>query len=143
MGRLRGRLARLRKEAGKGVVLVETKDGSTRAFTEQQVLREMFLCQVDLLKGQPPRDPSGVISAVLHATPESRRAFEDKYGRVVGMEVRIVASAEQGCWTETYSLLADGSVEKVHHEGEEAERIRLEARCADAPGSRCVPDLSE
>jgi hypothetical protein len=59
------------------------------------------------------------------------------------MEARIVASAEQGGWAETYSLLADGTVEKIHYQGEEAERIRLEAHHAGAPGSRGVSDLSE
>ena len=144
MGGLRQRLARLRKAVGKGAVVLEQRDGPRRYFSEMDVFRETFLAECDLIRGQPPKDSSGVIAAVLAATPESRRSFEEKYGRVVGMEVRIVACAEQGCWTETYSLLADGSVEKVHHEGEEAERrIRLEARCADAPGSWGVPDLSE
>ena len=129
MGGLKGRLARLHKEAGKGAVLVETKDGSTRAFTEQQVLREMFLCRVDLLKGKNPEDEYGVISTVLAASPASRRRFEQRFGVVVAnMRVHIVASAEQGGWAETYSLLTDGSVEKIRHEGEEAERIRTEAR---------------
>jgi hypothetical protein len=141
---LRDQLRRLRKEAGKGAVIVETKDGSNRAFTEQQVLREMFLARCDLIKGQPPKDSSGVISAVLNAADQSRRRFEQRFGQVLGMEVRIVASQEQGGWAETTTLLADGTVEKIHYdEGEEAERIRLEARCAGAPGSRGVSDLSE
>ena len=140
---LRDQLRRLRKEAGKGAVLIETKHGSTRAFTEQQVLREMFLARCDLIKGQPPKDSSGVISAVLYATDQSRQRFEQRFGRVVGMQARIVASAEQGGWAQTYTLLANGTVERIHYEGEEAERIRLEARCADAPGSRGVSDLSE
>ena len=143
---LRDQLRRLRKEAGKGAVLVETKDGSnrsTRAFTEQQVLREVFLARCDLIKGQPPKDSSGVISAVLNATDQSRRRFEQRFGQVLGMEVRIVASQEQGGWAETFTLLADGTVEKLHYEGEESERIRLEARCAAAPGLRGVSDLSD
>jgi hypothetical protein len=125
-------------------VLVETKDGSTRAFTEQQVLRETFLAQCDLIKGQPPKDSSGVIAAVLNATNQSRADFEQRFGQVVGMEVRIVDSAEQGGWAETFTLLADGSVEKVHHEGgsTEAARIGTGTRHA-APGSRGVSDLSE
>jgi hypothetical protein len=103
----------------------------------------MFLARCDLIKGQPPKDSSGVISAVLHATDQSRQRFEQRFGRVVGMQARIVASAEQGGWAQTYTLLANGTVERIHYEGEEAERSRLEARCADAPGSRGVSDLSE
>jgi hypothetical protein len=140
---LRQRLARLRKVAGKGAVVLEQRDGPQRYFSEMDALRETFLAQCDLIKGQPPEDSSGVIYAVLGATDRSRQEFERRFGRVVGMEVRIVASAEQGGWAETYSLLADGTVEKIHHDGEEAERIRLEVRHAGAPGSRGVSDLSE
>jgi hypothetical protein len=144
VGRLRGRLARLLKEAGKGAVVLEQRDGTRRYFSEMAVLREKFLAECDLLiRGEPPKDSSGVISAVLGATDRSRQEFERRFGRVVGMEARIVASAQRGGWAETYTLLADGTVEKIRYEGEEAERIRLEARCADAPGSRGVSDLSE
>jgi hypothetical protein len=143
VGRLRGRLARLRKEAGKGAVVLEQRDGTRRYFSEMAVLREKFLAECDLIRGEPPKDSSGVISAVLGATDRSRQEFEQRFGRVVGMEARIVASAEQGGWAETYSLLADGTVEKIHYQGEEAERIRLEAHHAGAPGSRGVSDLSE
>ena len=143
MGGLKQRLARLRKAAGKGAVVVDLEGGGRRYFPEMDVLRETFLAQCDLIRGEPPKDSSGVIAAVLAATPASRRSFEEKYGRVIGMEVRIVASAERGGWAETFTLLADGTVEKIHHEGEEAERIRLEARCVGAPGSRGVSDLSE
>ena len=141
---LKGRLSKLLKEAEDGAVVVRLRDGSTRYFEEMDVLRETFLAQCDLIKGQPPEDSSGVISAVLGATDRSRQEFEQRFGQVVGMEARIVASAERGGWAETYTLLADGTVEKIHYdEGEEAERIRLEARCAAAPGLRGVSDLSE
>jgi hypothetical protein len=143
VGGLRGRLARLREKAGKGVVVLEQRDGARRYFSEMAVFREKFLAQCDLIRGEPPKDSSGVISAVLGATDRSRQEFEQRFGRVVGMEARIVASAERGGWAETYTLLADGTVEKLRYEGEEAERIRLEVRCADAPGSRGVSDLSE
>jgi hypothetical protein len=145
VGRLRGRLARLQKEAGKGAVVLEQRDGTRRYFSEMDALRETFLLSCDLIKGQPPRDSSGVIAAVLNATDQSRADFEQRFGQVVGMQVRVVESAEQGGWAETFTLLADGSVEKVHHAGDspEAERIRNEARHEDAPGSRGVSDLSE
>ena len=143
MGGLRGRLARLREKAGKGAVVLVQRDGTRRYFSQRDVFCEKFLAQCDLIRGQPPKDSSGVISAVLGATDRSRQEFERRFGRVVGMEVRIVASQEQGGWAETFTLLADGTVEKIRYEGEEAERIRLEARCADAPGSRGVADLSE
>ena len=120
---LTDQLRRLRKEAG-GAVLRLDEHGSTRAFTEQQVLREMFLAWCDLIKGQPPKDSSGVISAVLAATPESRQRFDQSFGRVVGMEVRIISAD----WVDAYALRADGTVERTRHEGEEAERMRQEAR---------------
>ena len=130
MGGLRQRLARLRKEAGKGAVLVETKDGSTHAFTEQQVLRETFLARCDLIKGQPPKDSSGVIAAVLGATDRSRQEFERRFGVVAGMEVHIVGPD----WVEAHTLLEDGSVGRKFR-GPEAEHARREARG--------VEDLSE
>jgi hypothetical protein len=53
------------------------------------------------------------------------------------MGVHIVESAKRGGWAETYTLLADGTVQKVHHEGgsPEAERIRNEARQRVGPSS--------
>jgi hypothetical protein len=140
---LRARLARLREKAGKGAVILEQRDGTRRYFSEMAVLREKFLAECDLIRGEPPKDSSGVIAAVLGATDRSRQEFEQRFGQVVGMEVRIVASQEQGGWVETFTLLADGTVKKLRYQGEEAERIRLEARCAAAPGSRGVSDLSE
>ena len=141
---LKDRLRKLRQEAEEGAVVIHLKDGRAVCFEEVDAFKEMFLAQCDLFKGQPPRDSSGVIAAVLGATDRSRQEFERVFGPVVGMQVRIVASQEQGGWAETTTLLADGTVEKIHYdEGEEVERIRLEARCAGAPGSRGVSDLSE
>jgi hypothetical protein len=142
---LRERLARLRKEAGKGAVVVHLEDGGVRYFSEMAVLRETFLAQCDLIRGRPPKDSSGVIAAVLGATNPSRQEFEQRFGRVLGMEVRIVEGAERGGWAETFTLLADGTVAKVRHEGgsPEAERIRAEVHHAGALGSRGASDLSE
>jgi hypothetical protein len=74
---------------------------------------------------------------VLGATDRSRQEFEQRFGVVVGMGVHIVESAKRGGWAETYALLADGTVQKVHREGgsPEAERIRNEARQRVGPGS--------
>ena len=127
MGRLRGRLARLQKEAGKGAVVLEQRDGVRRYFSEMDALRETFLAQCDLIKGQPPKDSSGVISAVLHATDKSRQRFEQRFGQVVGMQVRIVASAEQGGWAETYTLSESGEVERTYHEGGSPQDERIGA----------------
>jgi hypothetical protein len=48
------------------------------------------------------------------------------------MEARIIAPD----WVEAYSLTETGAVEKVRHEGEEAERICQEVKRGGAPGSR-------
>ncbi len=120
---LRWRLARLRKEAGKGVVVLEQRDGTRRYFSEMDALRETFLLSCDLFKGQPPKDASGVIAAVLGATDQSRREFERRFGQVVGMEVHIVGPD----WVEAHTLLEDGSVGRTFR-GPEAERARCEAR---------------
>jgi Zn/Cd-binding protein ZinT len=52
------------------------------------------------------------------------------------MEARVVAADYQGGWAEVYTLLEDGTVERVYHEGgsEEAERIRQEAQQRNTAG---------
>ncbi len=127
MAGLRGRLGHLWREARKGAVVLQMRDGSSRAFTDMEAWSEMFLAQTDLFKGESY--DSEVLRAVRAATPESRREFEEKYGPIE-MEARSVASNEEGGWAEVFELLEDGTVKRTFHEGgsEEAERIRREAR---------------
>jgi hypothetical protein len=123
---LKDRLRRLRKEAEEGAVVVHLRDGTARRFEDMDVFAEMFLADMDLLKGVS-RD-SEVLDAVRNATPESREAFEREYGPIE-MDVRIIAPPADGGWVEVYTLSEDGKVGKVRHEGgsPEAERLRREA----------------
>lgn len=81
-----------------------------------------------LFKGAAP--DSEILDAVRNATPESRRAFEERFGPAAGMEACVICPELDGGWVETYTLREDGTVEKVRHEGdsEEAERLRAEVR---------------
>jgi hypothetical protein len=89
--------------------------------------KAMFLAKMGLLSETSIH--SEVLDAVRKATPESRRAFEERFGSITPTG-HVIASTEEGGWAETYQLHDDGTVEKVFHEGgsEEAERIRNEAR---------------
>ena len=64
------------------------------------------------------------------ATPESRRAFEERFGPIT-LGARIIGPD----WVEAHTLLEDGTVETVRHEGEEAERIKTVVRQNAAGGS--------
>ncbi len=127
MGRIRGRLQRLKREASKDAVLIRQRDGTVRTFDVMTVWTEMFLTQFDLFKGES-RD-SEVLSAVRGATPESRAEFEERFGPIT-MTARIIAGAYEGALVEVFNLQEDGTVERIYHEGgsEEAERIRQEAQ---------------
>ena len=129
---LRDRLRRLRKEAEDGAVVVRLRDGTARYFDDNTAFAEMFLADIDLLKGVS-RD-SEVLDAVRNATPESREAFEREYGPIE-REMRVIAPPADGGWVEVYSLSEDGKVGKVRHEGgsPEAERMRREAIQGHAP----------
>ena len=132
MGRLRGRLGRLEREAKSEYAILKLRDGSTRLFADQEVFKEMFLTRMDLFRGETR--PSEVLDAVREATPKSRAAFEAQYGEIE-MVNHVIAPDHQGGWVEEYRLLEDGTVEKTRFEGgsEEAERIRQEAQQA-SPG---------
>ncbi len=119
-------MRRLKREAEEGAVVVRLRDGTARYFEDMDVFAEMFLADMDLLRGVS-RD-SEVLDAVRGATPESREAFEREYGPVE-REMRIIAPPADGGWVEVYSLSEDGRVGKVRHEGgsPEAERLRREA----------------
>lgn len=107
--------------------MLRLKDGMARAFETMEAYKEMFLAQMDLLR-DTARD-SEVLEAVRNATPESRAAFEERFGPIVITE-HIIAAEYQGGWVETLTLTEDGRVERVRHEGgsPEAERIRREIR---------------
>jgi hypothetical protein len=120
---LRDRLRRLSKAAAGDGFLVRLGDGTVKVFDAMQIRSEMFLAQMNLLR--ETSIDSEVLDAVRRATPESRRAFEERFGSIT-MTAQIIAAQYQGAWVETYTLLEDGTVKKVFHEGgpEEAERIR-------------------
>jgi hypothetical protein len=124
---LRDQLRRLQRDVRGAAVLIRLRDGTTQIFSDQEAYAEMFLCQLDLFSGEAR--PSEVLDAVRNATPESRREFEEEYGPIT-MTSTILASVEDGGWAEVFTLLEDGTVERVCHEGgsEEAERLRLEAQ---------------
>jgi hypothetical protein len=124
---LKGRLRRVEQGARSEGVILRLRDGGLRVLDQMEVAAEMFLTQMDLMLGKAR--PSEVLDAVRAATPESRAAFEDKYGSIE-MVGHIIAADYQGGWVDEHRLLEDGTVETIHHEGgsEEAEKIRQEAK---------------
>jgi len=124
---LRDQLRRIQREVRESAVLVRLRDGTSRVFTDQEAFAQMFLCQLDLFSDEVRS--SEVLDAVRNATPESRREFEEEYGPIT-MTATILTSAAEGGWAEVFTLLEDGTVERVYHEGgyAEAERLRLEAQ---------------
>ena len=127
---LRGRLDKLRREAEEGAVVIRLKDGTARYYEEMEVFKQLFLAQTALFKGVTPGYE--VLDAVRNATPESRRAFEERFGPIT-LGARIIGPD----WVEAHTLLEDGTVEKVRHEGgsPEAERLGAEAQQNAAGGS--------
>jgi hypothetical protein len=147
MAGVRGRLRRLARLAQEGAVLLHLRDGSVRAFDAMEVGIEMFMARCELFMGNSYQ--SEVLEAVRGATPESRVAFEEQFGEI-SFEAHIIAAAYQGGWVEVYTLLEDGTVERVYHEGgsEEAERIRQEASQHNTAGpvdpiGNAAEDLSD
>ena len=114
---LRDRLRRLKEKAQQGAVLVYQKDGSVRGFDLMEVYGEMFMAQMDLFKDNARESP--VLDAVRSATPESRKAFEERFGPIAFTSYVIGYE-----WVDARTLTEDGRLEKVRYEGEEAERIR-------------------
>jgi hypothetical protein len=127
---LKDRLRRLQREAEGDGVLVRLSDGSAKVFDAMEIYKAMFLAKTDLIRGTA-RDCE-VLDAVRRATPESRRAFEERFGSIT-MTAHIIAAQYQGAWVETHTLLEDGTVKKLFYEGgsEEAERIRQEVSHGD------------
>jgi hypothetical protein len=129
---LRDRLRRLRKEAESDAVLIRQRDGTVKAFETMEVHKQLFLAKMDLFR--KAWIDSEVLTAVRRATPESRAAFEERFGSIA-MTGHVVASVPQGGWAKAYALKEDGSVAETFHEGgsAKAERIRREARRGAAP----------
>jgi hypothetical protein len=129
---MRDRLRRLRREAEGDGFLVRLRDGTVRAFAVMDIHSEMFLTQMDLFRGTSRE--SEVLEAVRNATPESRRAFEERFGAIT-MTATTIAAEYQGGWVRVRTLLEDATVEKTFYEGgsEEAERVRREARGESYP----------
>ncbi len=119
---LREQLRRLKREASRGAVLVHQRDGTTRAFDVMTVWKETYLTRMALLRGEAR--PSDVLDAVRNATPESRRAFEKKFGSLE-MQTCIVKDNSDDAWVREYKLREDGTVEESFHAGGSAEARRL------------------
>ena len=124
---LRDRLRRLTRQAEEDGVLIRQRSGTVRIFDVLDVHKDMFLAQYRLALGEAY--PSEVLEAVRNATPQSKAAFEERFGPIA-MTARIIAADYQGGWVREYRLLEDGTVEEAYYEGgaPEAERIREEAR---------------
>jgi hypothetical protein len=134
---LRDQLRRLKRDAEQGMVVITLEDGSTRVFDDMECWKEMFLTQYHLGMGEA--HDSEVLHAVRNATPESRRAFEEQYGKIGMEEAQIICPVVDGGWVDVYTLTEAGTVQKVRHEGdsEAAERLRLAAQ------GRPLPEPSE
>jgi hypothetical protein len=117
------RLRRLRAKAEDGAVVVHQRDGSLRRFEVMHVYAEMFMAGMDLLRDGARE--SDVLEAVRGATPESRAAFEERFGPIRKV-THIITPEDRGGQVEQKVLTEDGRVERVLYEGgsEEAERVR-------------------
>ena len=124
---VKGRLKRLERQALKDGIVLSLRDGTTKVFDDMTCWKEMYLVEWDLFRGEARQWE--VLEAVRSATPESRRAFEAKYGSIE-MEAQVICPEMDGGWVEVTKLLEGGTIEKVRHEGhtEEAKRLREAAR---------------
>jgi hypothetical protein len=61
--------------------MVDLRDGTLKAFEDMYVAKVMFLTQMDLFKVESK--PSEVLDAVRQATPESKAAFEKRFGPII------------------------------------------------------------
>ena len=100
-------------------IMLRLKDGTTQSSTLW-----MFLAQMDLFQDTTSRIDSEVLTAVRNATPESRRAFEERFG-TIAMTALVIAAEYQGGWVEVYKLDETGEVEKTFYEGDSEEDIRI------------------
>jgi hypothetical protein len=139
---LRDRLRRLQKAVRGDRDWLDLQDGSRYYFEPLEAHRDLFLERMDVLRAfagpdlsdgpsepevrepAPEQDVSELRAALAKATPESLRRFEERYGPA---EHECSVIHDDGRVT-TRRMALDGSVETAVLEGEEAERIRREAR---------------
>ena len=121
---LKGRLRRVAREAEGDGIMLRQKDGTTRVFDAMEVNAQMFLAQMDLFTTSEPRIDNEVLEAVRGATPESRQAFEERFGPITFSGAVVSGEAGEG-WVEVYTLDETGVVEKVRYEGDSEEAIRI------------------
>lgn len=124
-------LRRLRVKVEEGGVLLRQRDGGVKVFDVLEVQKEMFLAKTDLQRDTAREFE--VLVAVRGATPESRAAFEERFGSIAFTEY-VIAAPSSGGWVEAKTLTQDGEVLRVRYEGdsEEAERVREGVRSGTA-----------
>jgi hypothetical protein len=120
---IRDRLRRLQARVEETGILICQRDGSVKVFDTMDVHVALFRAKTDLLRDVATE--SEVLVAVRNATPESRAAFEERFGRIAFSEY-IIASPSSGGWVEAKTLTEDGRVERVLYEGgsDEATLVR-------------------
>ncbi len=138
---LRDRLRRLQKAARGGMDWLDLSDGSRYYFEPMEAHKALFLEKTDVLRAfagpdlsdgatetepEPPHEPHvpEIRAALAKATPESLRRFEEHYGPVE----HVCGVVHDDGRVTIRRMALDGSVETALLEGEEAERIRREAR---------------
>jgi hypothetical protein len=95
---LRDRLRRFTRQAEEDSVLIRQCDGTVRIFDVMDVHKDMFLAQYELFRREAYA--SEILEAVRNATPESKAAFEERFGPIA-MTARIIAADYQGGWSES------------------------------------------
>ncbi len=140
---MKSRLRRLEKAARGGMDWLDLRDGSRHYFEPMEVHKDLFLegmdkgfCGIeDLSEGSheeptPRRQRSNepttplIREALVKATPESLRRFEEHYGP---SEPEYAVIHDDGRVT-VRTILIDGSVETTYLEGEEALEYREKVR---------------
>ena len=124
---IRDRLRRLQAKADEVGIMLYQRDGTVRRFGVMEAHAAMFLARTELLKNISAE--SAVMDAVRNATPESRAAFEERFGPIAFTEY-IITPKSRGGQVEARTLTEDGRVERVLYEGdsEEATLVREGAR---------------
>ena len=145
---MRSRLRRLQRAARGDLDHLDLRDGSRYFFEPMEAHKALFLEQAngfralaveDLSEGpyEPPRDAqpaelpgmAELRTALAKATPESLARFEARYGPA---EPECGVIHGDGSVT-VCRMSLDGTVSATVLEGEEAERIRWEARGESYP----------